>query len=157
MSKPLMLGEFDRINTRGVKKDEAFRLAEAAERSRDFTAVIEDVSVGLSTGTSGQRGLFLGKPRERMRWAGIMLGRMLHGSILARHRIAFLLRANNQLYESVSGKARICFQFFDLKRRLDELTCELADFERRYSLRRRKCCGSWRGLRSAGGEQRENR
>lgn len=128
MTKPLMLDAFDRINTAGISREEAFALAEEAERTRDFSPMLGDISVGLSTGTSGQRGLFLASRRERMRWAGMMLGRMLPGSLLARHRIAFLLRANNSLYESVSGKGRIAFRFFDLKRPLDTLRGEIADF-----------------------------
>lgn len=128
MSKPLMLAEFERINTRGISHDDALALAEHAERTRDFSAMIGDVSVGLSTGTSGRRGLFLASRRERLRWAGIMLGRMLRGSIVSKHRIAFLLRANNQLYESVSGRGRIAFRFFDLKRSFADLRPEIAAF-----------------------------
>ena len=115
MNKSLMMAYFDTINTRGIKRDEALLVAAEAERSRNFKPRLSGVSVGLSTGTSGVRGLFLASDAERMRWAGIILARMLPGSLFAGHRIAFFLRANNNLYESVSGRARIRFEFFDLK------------------------------------------
>ena len=128
MTKPLMLSEFDRINTRGILLASAFELAERAEATRDFAPLLGDVSVGLSTGTSGRRSVFLASRAERMRWAGMMLGRMLPGELLGRHRIAFLLRANNALYESVSGRGRIAFQFFDLKEPLAALHPKIAAF-----------------------------
>lgn len=114
MDKLGMMEHFDRLNTRGIKRDEAMAMAVKAEETRDFTADLNGVSVGLSTGTSGRRGLFLASGAERMRWAGIILGRMLPGSLLDAHRIAFFLRSNNNLYEAVSGRGRITFRFFDL-------------------------------------------
>lgn len=120
MTKPEMLEHFGAINTAGISGTDAMGLAETAERSRDFTPRIGCISVGLSTGTSGTRGVFLVSEAERMTWAGIMLGRMLRGSLLAPHRIAFFLRANNNLYESVSGRLRIAFRFFDLMKPLEQ-------------------------------------
>ena len=49
---------FDSINTRGVKRNEAFDLAIKAEKSRDFESMIDGVTIGLSSGTSGNRGVF---------------------------------------------------------------------------------------------------
>lgn len=129
MNKQLMMENFDAINTRSIKRDDAFALAEEAERSRDFKLRLGGVSVGLSTGTSGKRALFLTSDTEQMRWAGIILARMLPGSLIARHRIALFLRANNNLYESVSGQARIQFAFFDLMKPLPELLTSLRDFD----------------------------
>lgn len=128
MTKALMMERFDEITTAGITRAAAFELAERAEATRDFSPMIGDVSVGLSTGTSGRRGLFLVSRRERMAWAGVMLGRMLPGGLLTRHRIAFFLRANNRLYESVSGRARIAFSFFDLIEPLEKHWQTLAAF-----------------------------
>ncbi len=128
MTKALMLSEFGNINTRNISLDAAFELAEQAEATRNFSPMLGDVSVGLSTGTSGRRSVFLASRSERMRWAGMILGRMLPGELLGRHRIAFLLRANNALYESVSGRGRIAFQFFDLKEQLSSLHAKISAF-----------------------------
>lgn len=113
IDKALMMAEFDRLNTRGIDRAAAMHVAIEAERSRDFSPMIGDLTVGLSSGTSGNRGLFLVSPAERAAWAGAILGKILPGSILDRHRIAFFLRANSNLYTTVSGR-RIRFEFYDL-------------------------------------------
>ncbi len=113
--KAAMMAEFDRLNTVGVHRDAALEAALEAERSRDFTPTVGPVTVGLSSGTSGNRGVFLASAAERSRWAGTILAKTLPGSLLfgPRHRIAFFLRANSNLYETV-GSRRVRFEFFDL-------------------------------------------
>ena len=59
MDKKSMMNNFDDLNTQGIKRDEALNLAIESEKSRDFTPTINGVSVGLSSGTSGHRGLFV--------------------------------------------------------------------------------------------------
>lgn len=112
LDKALMMGHFDCLNTVGISKENAFDVALRAETTRDFKPMIGDITIGLSSGTSGHRGLFLVSPQERRRWAGNILT-VLPGSLLKRHRIAFFLRANSNLYTSV-GSHRIRFAFFDL-------------------------------------------
>ena len=51
--------DFDQINTRGLTLDEAMEVAVQSEQSRDFAPTLNGVTVGLSSGTSGNRGLFL--------------------------------------------------------------------------------------------------
>jgi len=113
IDKTVMMDNFDRLNTIGATKAQAFAVADAAEASRNFKPSFGDTTVGLSSGTSGNRGLFLVGSRERAAWAGAMLGKMLPGSILRRSSIAFFLRANSNLYESVRSR-RITFDFYDL-------------------------------------------
>lgn len=113
IDKTVMMEHFDQLNTAGITKAQAFAVADAAESSRNFKPAIGEVTVGLSSGTSGNRGLFLVGGRERAGWAGAMLGKMLPSSILARTSIAFFLRANSNLYESVRSK-RLSFVFYDL-------------------------------------------
>ncbi len=113
IEKQLMMEHFSALNTLGVSKDEAFRIALQAEETRDFLPMIGEVTVGLSSGTSGNRGLFLVSAAERAAWAGTVLAKLLPGSLFTEHRIAFFLRANSNLYRSVKG-ARIQFEFFDL-------------------------------------------
>ncbi len=74
VDKAAMMGQFDRFNTRGITKEEAFAVALCAERSRDFVpAVRGDITVGLSSGTSGHQGAFLVSPQETAMWAGAVL------------------------------------------------------------------------------------
>lgn len=119
MDKSLMMEHFDALNTVGIRKEEAFAMALAAEESRDFTPEWNGITVGMSSGTSGNRGLFLVSPQESMAWAGAMLAKALPGSVLARERIALFLRANSNLYGSVS-KRRLQFAYFDLLDPLEE-------------------------------------
>ena len=118
VGKAEMMAEFDRWNTVGLTKEEAFQAAWEAEQSRDFTPVVRGVTVGLSSGTSGNRGLFLVSPDERARWAGAVLAKLLPGPLWQRHAVAFFLRANSNLYTSVRGRT-IQFSFFDLLDTLD--------------------------------------
>jgi putative adenylate-forming enzyme len=128
MSKATWMAAFDEINTRGIRRDEAMAVAEAAEQSRDFSPTLHGIAVGLSTGTSGQRGLFLVSPAERRRWAGVMLAKLLPPPVTARRRVAFFLRASSRLYEEVQGSGRIAFRFFDLMRPLEDMAGELQAF-----------------------------
>lgn len=113
IDKGLMMAEFDELNTLGIRKAEALAVAKQAESSRDFTPKLKGVTVGLSSGTSGNHGLFLVSEKERMAWAGAVLAKLLPGSLRDEHRIAFFLLASSNLYDSV-GRGRLRFEFFDL-------------------------------------------
>ncbi|WP_102192221.1 F390 synthetase-related protein [Microbacterium aurantiacum] len=113
MDKSVMMGRFDAINTVGAHRDEALELAIANERSRDFDADLGTNSVGLSSGTSGHRGLFVVSSAERDAWVGTVLARTLPRGRLLGHRIALFLRADNTLYESVGSRA-VSFSYFDV-------------------------------------------
>ncbi len=113
IDKEQMMSGFDELNTVGISKQEALTTAMEAERSRDFKPQIGSVTIGLSSGTSGNRGLFLISQQEQRAWAGTILAKLLPKSILQREKIAFFLRANSNLYNSV-GSNRIQFQYYDL-------------------------------------------
>lgn len=113
IDKASMMENFDRLNTVGIGREDAFALALKSEETRDFTPDIGGITIGLSSGTSGNRGLFLVSPKERVMWAATILGKALPGTLLERQRIAFFLRANSNLYDTVKSR-RIQFQFFDL-------------------------------------------
>jgi len=113
IEKQMMMEHFDRLNTVGIDKDDAYRIALASEENRDFSPQIHEVSVGLSSGTSGNRGLFLVSRQERLRWAGTILAKVLPAPLWKSQKIAFFLRANNNLYQTINSR-RIQFRFFDL-------------------------------------------
>jgi len=119
INKKIFMENFESINTVGISKEEAFEVAFASEKSRNFSNKIGDISVGLSSGTSGSRGLFLVSEEESRRWAGYILRRVLPRPWLQKHRIAFFLRANSNLYESVNSKL-IQFSFYDLIQPIEE-------------------------------------
>ncbi|QIK71910.1 CoF synthetase [Propioniciclava coleopterorum] len=113
MDKASMMAGFDDLVTVGVTRAEAEALALGNERSRDFTGDLRGCSIGLSSGTTGHRGLFVVSPAERDAWAGTVLARTLPRRWLVGHRIALFLRADNTLYESVGSRA-VTFSYFDL-------------------------------------------
>lgn len=112
IDKQLMMANFDRLNTRGVRRADAEAVALAAERGRDFRPTLGALTVGLSSGTSGHRGLFLVSPWESAAWAGTILARTLTPR-REPTRVAFFLRANSNLYEGLGGRL-VRFRFFDL-------------------------------------------
>ncbi|HEX9067451.1 MAG TPA: hypothetical protein VF807_01690, partial [Ktedonobacterales bacterium] len=123
VDKRLMMEHFDTFNTAGLTRDEAMAAAIAAEHSHDFRPTVHGLTVGLSSGTSGHRGLFVATGGETAGWAGVMLARALH-SWQGRLRVAFFLRANSNLYESIGGSL-IQFRYFDLMLPLDEAVARL--------------------------------
>jgi putative adenylate-forming enzyme len=126
LTKPTWMALFDVLNTRGLRRDEALEIALRSERLRDFAPRIGDVSVGLSSGTSGTRGLFVASAAERRAWAGYVLGRLLP-SVGRPERIAFFLRANNHLYMTL-GVGPLRFHYLDLSRPWEELVAEVQRF-----------------------------
>jgi putative adenylate-forming enzyme len=126
MDKATLMGNFAGFNTRGLSLEQVLPVAHQAEKSRDFTPTLDDITVGLSSGTSGNQGVFLVSALERQRWAGILLARTLPRHLLLRLlcpwraplRIAFFLRANSRLYTTLASR-RIDFAFYDLTLGLD--------------------------------------
>ena len=127
MNKEFMMEHFNALNCVGIDRDEALSLAIDSEKQREFSEKLGGISVGLSSGTSGARGLFLVSDRERALWAGTVLAKFLPKGKLFGHRIAFFLRADNNLYETIDSKL-IRFRYFDLLRDMGENLSELSDY-----------------------------
>jgi putative adenylate-forming enzyme len=128
VDKQLMMDHFDTFNTRGITQKEAMEIALQAERSRNFRPVLKGLTVGLSSGTSGHRGLFLASEWEQAGWAGTILARVLHNLPHSRLRVAFFLRSNSNLYEQIGG-ILIAFRYFDLMQPLAEAVSALNTFQ----------------------------
>jgi putative adenylate-forming enzyme len=117
INKSLFMENFNAINTCGITYKQASEIAEKSELSRDFSPMINNVSVGLSTGTSGNRGMFLVSETERANWVAYMIDRVI-GFSFTEVEIAFFLRANNKLYESAKSR-KVSFNFFDIFQNID--------------------------------------
>ena len=119
VDKRTVLADFAAFNRYGITLEQALAVAEAAERSRDFTATLpHGVTVGLSSGTTGTRGVFLVSEEESRLWAGILLGQLMAPAslrVVARRplRVALFLRANSLLYETLDSR-RVAFSWHDL-------------------------------------------
>jgi putative adenylate-forming enzyme len=124
IDKQLLLANFQALNRHEVSLEAATAVALRAEVQRDFRPTLPGgITVGLSSGTCGHRGVFLVSARERAAWAGTILARLLDGRSLRqlcnpfapRLKVTLCLRANSNLYTSVRN-VRIRFQFCDLLR-----------------------------------------
>lgn len=124
IDKAEFMEQFNAINTVGIDKDLAMNLAVNAESSREFESTIGDITVGLSTGTSGKRGLFLISPQERESWVVMVMDRILPPKWFRKQKVAFFLRANSNLYTSVQS-AIYEFKYFDIFQPIEKLAIEL--------------------------------
>ena len=124
IDKAVFMEEFNAINTVGIDRDTAMELAIKSETSRQFDSTIGDITVGLSTGTSGKRGLFLISPVERELWVATVMDRILPPKWLRKQKVAFFLRANSNLYTSVQS-AIYDFQYFDIFQPIEKLVKQL--------------------------------
>ncbi len=135
MDKSQMMENFTGCNTENIALDTVLPIALAAESSRDFNPQWRGFTLGLSSGTSGKRGVFLVSKQERLRWAGILLAKTLPNQFLwqilkpwqPKLSIAFFLRANSNLYNTLNS-SRIDFRFYDLLQLLDQHILHLNQF-----------------------------
>lgn len=127
MDKSELMDHFDTLNTAGIRKEEAMEMALRAEQTRDFSRELGGITVGLSSGTSGNRGLFLASRRERAMWVAEVLRRVLPLR-RKRQQIAFFLRSDSRLYASVRSRL-IAFHYFDLSAPFDELAKALQSLQ----------------------------
>ena len=128
MDKHVMMENFNRLNCVGIDRDKALEIAINGEKTRDFDEKLDGISVGLSSGTSGARGLFIISDDERAMWAGGVLARFLPKGNIFGHKIAFFLRADNNLYETIDSKA-IQFRYFDILKSMDGNLKELNEYQ----------------------------
>lgn len=128
MDKTLMMNEFDRMNTAALKQDELFACALRAETTRDFKPLLGTYSVGLSSGTSGRRGLFVVSAAERVQWSAAILTKLLPRGLLYGERVALFLRADNQLYQDVNNRW-LSLAFFDLFSNIDQQCEQLKKYQ----------------------------
>ena len=128
MNKVQFMANFDAINTLNISQEAAMNLALQAETERDFSPELHGATVGLSTGTSGTRGLFLVSNTERAQWTAMVLRRVVPVKLFKKQRVAFFLRANSNLYSSVQS-ASLEFRFFDIFQPIGQLVQALAAFQ----------------------------
>lgn len=128
ITKKEFMESFDAINTQGIQITEAMDVAISAEQTRDFKSEIDGITVGLSTGTSGKRGLFLVSLDERAQWVALVMSRVIKPKLFKKQKIAFFLRANSNLYASISS-GLFEFKYFDIFKPISELLEELNEYQ----------------------------
>lgn len=119
--KALLMANFERFNIGGVSARDAWAAASADGRLGDLT-------VGASTGTSGNRGLFVISQAEKYRWLGAILAKAVPDLLWRRQRVAVILPQNTGLYDSARKSRRIDLRFFDLTLGPEHWRAALEDF-----------------------------
>ncbi|MDP5084568.1 MAG: CoF synthetase [Yoonia sp.] len=119
VDKATQMADFGAFNRAGITDRMGW---EAFAGSKHIGPLI----VGASTGTSGNRGLFVISQAERFRWLGTILAKAVPGFWRMRHRVAVLLPLNTPLYDSANRFARLNLRFFDLA---DDWAADLCGFD----------------------------
>lgn len=128
MDKQIMMNNFNDLNTVGVNRDKALELAINSEKTREFEEKLDGISVGLSSGTSGHRGLFVLSDKEIATWVGGVMAKLLPKNKIFNNKVAFFLRADNNLYEGANTKV-MDFKYFDILKDMDENVSSLDKFQ----------------------------
>ncbi|TGQ73275.1 CoF synthetase [Mesorhizobium sp. M00.F.Ca.ET.186.01.1.1] len=105
--KALLMANFERFNSAGVSARDAWAAATGDGRLGALT-------VGASTGTSGNRGLFVISETEKYRWLGTILAKTIPDLLWRRQRVAVILPQNTGLYDSARQSSRLDLRFYDL-------------------------------------------
>ncbi|TFG82667.1 MAG: hypothetical protein E4G74_02365, partial [Erysipelotrichales bacterium] len=104
INKSIMMEHFDTLNTVGLKRDEVQNYAVQKELARDYLGYYQDKYViGLSSGTSGNKGLYV-TPRELTEKLPFVF--LARGGIPLRYlpfRILFCLRVFGQGFEDINS------------------------------------------------------
>lgn len=127
IDKKEFMENFNIINTVNMKLDEAFNVSIKGEISRNFKPKVGKYTVGLSSGTSGHRGVFIVSDKERCMWTGAILARCLYSFIFHKYKIAMFLRADSNLYQTIGSK-NISFKYFDMYNNINENILKLNEF-----------------------------
>lgn len=137
MNKALFLQQFAQLNTLGLTYESCLEQGLAQEQGRDFSDTGEGYSIGLSSGTSGRRGIFLTTAEEQIQWAGTLMAHLpwflpiLLTYLRTRKDwpLAFFLRASGPLYDKVKFSGGLKPTFFDLYRPWEHLWAELIQLD----------------------------
>jgi putative adenylate-forming enzyme len=104
INKQIMMDNFDRLNTVGLKLDEVKEFAVRKELAKDYLGYYQDkYVVGLSSGTSGNKGIYI-TPRELTEKLPFVF--LARGGIPLRFlpfRILFCLRVFGQGFEDINS------------------------------------------------------
>ncbi len=128
MDKAGAFENFSALNAHGISRETAWAAAEEGLRSGNGSGRIGALTVGTSSGTSGNRGLFLVSERERCLWLGSILAKTLPDFPFRAHRVAVMLSTANELYETTQRSSRLAFAFFDIRKGVEGHIGELERF-----------------------------
>ncbi len=113
IDKSVLMSRFADFNSAGITAEDGWAIFEGRAPQR------RGRSVGASTGTSGNRGLYVVSDAERREWLGVMLAKTLPRFPLETAKVALVLPLNSALYQAAADTARLKLRFFDLNEGLE--------------------------------------
>ncbi len=127
ISKIEWISQFNQANTAGLNWNECMDFALESERRRDFSRLFKGHVVGLSSGTTQTRGLFVSNPTEQASYFGALISKISHFfDPPGPKTIALFLRANSPVFEAPKFLP-LRLKFFDTFRPFEELLAELEE------------------------------
>lgn len=121
VDKATVMDQFEAFNKGGITAAEGWAHFDAGS--------IGDISVGASTGTSGNRALYVITPQERARWLGVMLAKALPQFPWRAERVAVILPQSSELYDTAARARRLELAFFDLREGVEAWADELCRYD----------------------------
>ena len=104
INKNIMMNNFDRLNTVGLTKDEVMAVAVEKELNKDYLGYYKDEFViGLSSGTSGNKGLYITPKALTERLPFVFLARSGIPLRYLPFKILFMLRVFSQGFNDINS------------------------------------------------------
>lgn len=97
VDKDLMMSNLSAYNTLGLTRQEILDFCVAVERSRDFSKRLKGVTVGMSSGTSGNKGVEITTRREEAYLKAALFARLPLPK--AKLNLAFILRVSTPAFQ----------------------------------------------------------
>ena len=108
VGKQEVMTRFEDFNRIGLTAAQMWTMVDCGEAPAGYDA-------GCSTGTSGNRGLYLVSDQERFVWLGTIVAKALPLSLRRPHRVAIVLPRTSRLYEAANESKLIKLLFVDLR------------------------------------------
>lgn len=121
MDKAALMADFSRYTTARITNAQGWQAFEGSRRLGALT-------IGASTGTSGNRGLFAISEAERFAWLGAILAKTNPAFWRHRDRVAVVLPIDTPLYHSANKMRGMSLSFFDLNTRFETMLTALEAF-----------------------------
>lgn len=121
IEKATVMAAFADFNRPRITDEEVWQAVAGTRRIGDFIT-------GASTGTSGNRGLFIIDERERFAWLGTILAKALPGFWRRQERVAIVLPTHTPIYDSANATRRVVLKFFDLSQPIGDWLAALEVF-----------------------------
>jgi putative adenylate-forming enzyme len=123
IDKAELMKNFDQFNRAKIS---ATKIRTALDAGTEH---VRGYVVGQSTGTSGNRGLFVISEAERFTWLGVILAKTLPDFPWVRHKVALILPGYGQIFKSAAQIGRLNVRFFDLRHGIDRWVDELINYD----------------------------